>query len=374
MERGRDYGRERAPLFSDRVREKRYAAERERDRERDRERGISRYEYRDRDRDRDRERAREAFREVQERDSREPHTEEVAAGRALFVGSIDNYVTCHELEDLFNRKGKVTRVDLKQGYAFIFMESGHKECIREFDNYPFFDRRLKVELARGDGVIKRREDERRREASERPSDTLFVVNFDHERTHPREIERVFQPYGEVTRVELKRNFAFVQFAKVEDAKRALDNLNGYKLNDRVISVEFTHRTIDERDRKRGRSPSPRRREYSPPLSRRRMHSRSPSPRGNRRFDESRDRDRNGRDSDRDRERNRDGNRDRDGDRDEGRDGDRDQDRDGVYDRRAPDVQRSGSAETRGERSSSQEGTASAAASLSDEERNEVSSS
>jgi len=42
-------------------------------------------------------------------------------------------------------------------------------------------------------------------------------------------------------IELKRNFAFVQFRTTEEAARALEALNNTKLQDRVISVEFVAR-------------------------------------------------------------------------------------------------------------------------------------
>lgn len=136
---------------------------------------------------------------------------------------------------------------MKQGYAFVFMENGQREAVRAFDGYQLFGRRLKVELARGDGVIKKREDQRRREAQARPCDTLFVVNFDPITTQNRDLERVFGRYGDIKRVsfktslkmfceidillqvELKRNFAFVQFTAAEDASKALEALNGYKV-------------------------------------------------------------------------------------------------------------------------------------------------
>ena len=49
-----------------------------------------------------------------------------------------------------------------------------------------------------------------RKVETRPSDTLFVVNFDVQRVRERDIERFFDIYGRITRVEIRKNYAFIQ--------------------------------------------------------------------------------------------------------------------------------------------------------------------
>lgn len=44
-----------------------------------------------------------------------------------------------------------------------------------------------------------------------PSKTLFVVNFDVMRTSVRDIEDHFYGYGKLRRVDIKRNYAFVEY-------------------------------------------------------------------------------------------------------------------------------------------------------------------
>jgi len=80
------------------------------------------------------------------------------------------------------------------------MESGQRDAVRAFDGYQLFGRRLKVELARGDGLIKKREDQRRSDAQTRPCETLFVVNFDPIMTQHRDLAKLFDQYGEIRRV------------------------------------------------------------------------------------------------------------------------------------------------------------------------------
>ncbi|RYR24112.1 hypothetical protein Ahy_B02g057609 isoform J [Arachis hypogaea] len=166
------------------------------------------------------------------------------------------------------------------GFAFVYYEDERdaEEAIRALDNFPFGyeKRRLSVEWARGERG--RHRDGSR--ANQKPTKTLFVINFDPIRTRVRDIEKHFEPYGKVLHVRIRRNFAFVQFETQEDATKALECTNMSKILDRVVSVEYALR--DDGDRgdnydspRRGgydRSPSPAyRRRPSPDYG----HPRSP---------------------------------------------------------------------------------------------------
>lgn len=59
-------------------------------------------------------------------------------------------------------------------------------------------------------------------ANQRPTKTLFVINFDPVRTRVSDIEKHFEVYGKVLNVRIRRNFAFVQFETQEDATKALE--------------------------------------------------------------------------------------------------------------------------------------------------------
>ena len=80
----------------------------------------------------------------------------------------------------------------------------------------------------GDGDVKRREDLRRRQT--KPTTTLFVVNFDVENTVERDLERHFEQFGKLTRVQIKRNYAFIQYDDVEAATAAVDNCHLSRLS------------------------------------------------------------------------------------------------------------------------------------------------
>ena len=95
---------------------------------------------------------------------------------------------------------------------------------------------MRAEFARGDGRIKKKEDDRRKNMQ--PSETLFVVNFHEETTKREDLEMLFSPFGELVRVDMKRNYAFVQFKTIDEAKKAKETTNGGKLDQSVLTVEY----------------------------------------------------------------------------------------------------------------------------------------
>ncbi|CAL9007529.1 unnamed protein product [Prunus brigantina] len=199
----------------------------------------------------------------------------VATMRPVFVGNFEYETRQSELERLFSKHGRVDRVDMKSGFAFVYFEDERdaEDAIQNLDNKPFgYDRRrLSVEWAKGERG--RHHDGSKSVANQRPTKTLFVINFDPLRTKVRDIERHFEPYGKVLHVRIRRNFAFVQFDTQEEATKALEATHASKILDRVVSVEYALRDDGERgdryhdspkrgsygrrgDSPYGRSPSP----------------------------------------------------------------------------------------------------------------------
>lgn len=84
--------------------------------------------------------------------------------------------------------------------------------------------------------MKRREDLRRRQTN--PSTTLFVVNFDPDRTRERDLERHFEPYGRLVRVQIKRNYAFVQYENIDQATDALKGTHLSRLDGAPRTLQY----------------------------------------------------------------------------------------------------------------------------------------
>lgn len=181
--------------------------------------------------------------------------------RPIFLGNLDFGVTTDEIADLFARPAldmppmSIDRVDLKRGFAFVFLNDAKSEDEKErvgryVDGingmeFPKISKSIRSEFARGDGRIKRKEDDRRKDIQ--PNETLFVVNFSEETTKREDLEMLFSPYGELVRIDMKKNYAFVQFTSVNDAIKAKDATNGGKLDQSVITVEFVAAKRRDRD-------------------------------------------------------------------------------------------------------------------------------
>ncbi|KAL9237278.1 hypothetical protein vseg_011849 [Gypsophila vaccaria] len=199
--------------------------------------------------------------------------------RPVFCGNFDFDARPSDLERLFKRYGTVDRVDMKSGFAFIYMddERDAEYAIRALDRTEFGrkGRRLRVEWTKHERGG-RKPTSSKSSAKIRPSKTLFVINFPYD-TKTRDLERHFDPYGKIVNVRIRNNFAFVQYETQEDATKALEATNMSKLMDRVITVEYSSHGDDNRGNgyspdRRGRDRSPDRRRRSPSPYRRQRGS------------------------------------------------------------------------------------------------------
>ncbi|KAK4476552.1 hypothetical protein RD792_015708 [Penstemon davidsonii] len=198
--------------------------------------------------------------------------------RPIFCGNLDFDTRESDIERLFGRYGRVERVDLKSGFAFVYMEDERdaKDAIRKLDRIDFgrSRRRLRVEWTKQERGGRNPDSSRRSSANSKPSKTLFVINFDPVNTRTSDLERHFEQYGKILNVRIRRNFAFVQFELQEDATRALEATHMSKFMDREISVEYASR--DDDNKRNGHSPERRGRDLSPD-KRSYGRGRSPSP-------------------------------------------------------------------------------------------------
>ncbi|WIA10309.1 hypothetical protein OEZ86_000450 [Tetradesmus obliquus] len=202
--------------------------------------------------------------------------------RPVFCGNFEYDASESSILRMFEKFGRVQRIDMKTGFAFVYMEDERdgNDAIRALDRTEFgYKRRLlRVEWAKKMEVTGK---------NQAPTTTLFVVNFDVRNTRESDIERYFDKYGPLARVEIKRNYAFVEYKEVDDAIEAQKRSHGGLMGGRTITVEFVESSRERgggRDRSRSpggrrRSPSPRR-GVSPPgrgYGRGSPRRRSPSP-------------------------------------------------------------------------------------------------
>lgn len=184
--------------------------------------------------------------------------------KTIFCGNFEYDARESDIERMFKKYGKVDRVDLKSGFAFVYMddEQDAKDAIRGLDNLEFGrqKRPLCVEWAKQNNGPSRKRAESRRDSSSSPAKTLFVINFDPINTSNRDLENHFEPYGKLIRVHIHKNFAFVEYETQEAATKALERTHKSKVLDREITVEYAVREngdASERRPVRRRSPAPR---------------------------------------------------------------------------------------------------------------------
>ncbi len=72
---------------------------------------------------------------------------------------------------------------------------------------------------------------------------IYLGNLDYHATED-QIKNIFEQYGEITSVKIivdkftkrSKGFAFVEMSNDDEAKQAIENLNGYTFNNRQITV------------------------------------------------------------------------------------------------------------------------------------------
>ncbi|KAF9616439.1 hypothetical protein IFM89_029693 [Coptis chinensis] len=173
--------------------------------------------------------------------------------RPVFCGSFDYDTRQSELDRLFSKFGKVERVDMKSGTLPMEIELLHW-LISLYINLSMDKEAFLLTCSSGERGSRHREGSKSM-ANQRPTKTLFVINFDPINTRTRDIEKHFEPFGKILHVRIRRNFAFVQFDKQEEATKALESTHMSKVLGRVVSVEYALRDDGERG---DRHESPRR--------------------------------------------------------------------------------------------------------------------
>jgi arginine/serine-rich splicing factor 7 len=57
-------------------------------------------------------------------------------------------------------------------------------------------------------------------------------------THPRDLEHIFDKYGRLNRLEVKRGYAFVEYQDERDASDAMKETDGLRVRGNRIVVEW----------------------------------------------------------------------------------------------------------------------------------------
>jgi len=76
--------------------------------------------------------------------------------------------------------------------------------------------------------------------------TVYVGNISS-RIREKDMRKKFEKYGKIRRLELLRDFAFIDYDDPEDARDAIDNLDGYEMEGRPLQVALARNKPGERN-------------------------------------------------------------------------------------------------------------------------------
>ncbi|XP_061462808.1 RNA-binding protein 14-like isoform X1 [Rhineura floridana] len=150
-------------------------------------------------------------------------------GVKVFVGNLPEETSQVELRELFEaaEPGEVLRVALMKQFAFVHMrdEASAERAILKLNGQLLHGHRVVVEPSRP-----------------RPTHTvkIFVGNVPAACTSG-ELRLLFQEYGSVVECDVVKDYAFVHMEKDEDARAAIEHLNGREVKGKRINVELSNK-------------------------------------------------------------------------------------------------------------------------------------
>lgn len=143
----------------------------------------------------------------------------------IFVGNIPSDCGRRDVIDTFSKYGKVKDCDIIRNFAFIHMENDDdaKEAIEKLNKSDFLGNEITVE-----------------ESTSRPRNThkVYVGNLSSSASR-RELQKLFEQYGEVTECDIIKDFGFVHMGKEREAENAISELNNTTFAGRKINVEMS---------------------------------------------------------------------------------------------------------------------------------------
>uniref|UniRef100_A0A8D0E4W0 RNA-binding protein 14 n=1 Tax=Salvator merianae TaxID=96440 RepID=A0A8D0E4W0_SALMN len=150
-------------------------------------------------------------------------------GVKVFVGNLPEETSQVELRELFEAAapGEVLRVALMKQFAFVHMrdEAAAGRAVHKLNGHLLHGHRVIVEPSRP-----------------RPTHTvkIFVGNVPAACTSG-ELRVLFQAFGPVVECDVVKDYAFVHMEKDEDARAAIEHLNGREIKGKRINVELSNK-------------------------------------------------------------------------------------------------------------------------------------
>jgi ELAV like protein 2/3/4 len=161
----------------------------------------------------------------------------------LMVNYLPPTMNEEELKSMFSTVGEIDSFKLVKGKNYGFLQyKNHetaKEAITKYNGMQLLGKTLKVDFARAS------------ESKDENSTNLYVAGLPRNLQHD-DLIKLFEAFGDISLskvftqtadgTEREKPIAFVQFSKHDDAKRALDTLNGTVPGgfDEPITIKFSN--------------------------------------------------------------------------------------------------------------------------------------
>jgi len=151
--------------------------------------------------------------------------------KVLFVGDVTADITQEELRSAFSVHGTVSKVELKDNFAYVYMTSGGTRAHDEMSGtcVGASRRRIRVEWARNIA--------HGRTEPTSPNRTLYVSDYDTHTTLE-DLRAMFEPHGKIVRISPCKKFTFIEYEKLEDSVRAHDALQGTMVGTRTMTIQY----------------------------------------------------------------------------------------------------------------------------------------
>jgi len=191
-------------------------------------------------------------------------------GAKIFVGHLHSRTSERELYDIFERYGRIHRIDLKHCYAFIDYNNRRdaEDAVHAMNGREIDGERIVVEWTRGNT--------RGRGRGYRPERSDYRVRIENlpEHAHWQDLKDYFRRAGDVIYGDINGTIGVIEFRYPEDVPRAIKEFDRTRWNGSTIYVSEDPTRKHGRKRSRSRSDS-RSRSRTRSRSRSRSYRRSP---------------------------------------------------------------------------------------------------
>ncbi|CAG58749.1 uncharacterized protein GVI51_E02981 [Nakaseomyces glabratus] len=176
----------------------------------------------------------------------------------VFVGRLSWSIDDEWLKQEFEHIGGVVAArvmyergtDRSRGYGYVDFEdkSYAEKAVKEMHGKEIDGRPINVDMSTSKPTVNPREDRQKRfgDIPSEPSDTLFLGNlsFNADRDN---IYEIFGKFGEIISVripthpetEQPKGFGYVQYTSIDDAKKALEALQGEYIDNRPVRLDYS---------------------------------------------------------------------------------------------------------------------------------------